>query len=49
LLGEAFARLLEVPQPLRDYFSATYWRQAEQIARGEKARVSISSCYFSGD
>lgn len=49
LLGEAFARFLEVPQPLRDCFPESLWRQAEQIARGEKPRESISSCYFSGD
>ncbi len=49
LLGEAFARLLQVPQPLRDHFSESLWRQAEQIARGEIKPASSRSLLFVKD
>jgi hypothetical protein len=45
-LREAFNRLLEVDQPLREVFQPEVWRLAEFVARGETAMASIRNCYY---
>jgi uncharacterized protein len=48
LLAGAFSRLLQVEQPLRRFFTDRAWREAEAVASGRAAMVSIGSCYCPG-